>query len=255
MLHFDICPGALPCVDKAMCSHHILQITTVDSPSDAKYNFQQNSAVCKSQKSLRLILLSGDPSASSPSCSKQKLLDALQKLITDRYHKILSNPTMDELEARAQWIDASCAALSQRAGGVRPSEILPPAEAEILADMERHVLLPEMQWPHPLPRSCHKVHPKQRRRLYRRLLDNGLARLVPAELIPKDPNSGRWLAGGCFGVSKKGKRELRLIFDRRPQNATNRRLRWATLPQPSHCLLYTSPSPRDKRQSRMPSSA
>ena len=24
---------------------------------------------------------------------------------------------------------------------------------------------------------------------------------------------------------------------------------------PSHCLLYTSPSPRDKRQSRMPSSA
>ena len=36
-----------------------------------------------------------------------------------------------------------------------------------------------------------------------------------------------------FGVSKKGKRELRFIFDRRPQNATNRRLRWATLPQPS----------------------
>ena len=31
VLHFDICPGALPCVDKAMCSHHILQITTVDS--------------------------------------------------------------------------------------------------------------------------------------------------------------------------------------------------------------------------------
>ena len=24
---------------------------------------------------------------------------------------------------------------------------------------------------------------------------------------------------------------------------------------PNHCLLYTSPSPRDKRQSRMPSSA
>ena len=26
-------------------------------------------------------------------------------------------------------------------------------------------------------------------------------------------------------------------------------------PQPTTCLLYTSPSPRDKRQSRMPSSA
>ena len=27
------------------------------------------------------------------------------------------------------------------------------------------------------------------------------------------------------------------------------------IPLPKHCLLYTSPSPRDKRQSRMPSSA
>ena len=26
-------------------------------------------------------------------------------------------------------------------------------------------------------------------------------------------------------------------------------------PKPKNCLLYTSPSPRDKRQSRMPSSA
>ena len=29
----------------------------------------------------------------------------------------------------------------------------------------------------------------------------------------------------------------------------------AALDRPSVCLLYTSPSPRDKRQSRMPSSA
>ena len=30
---------------------------------------------------------------------------------------------------------------------------------------------------------------------------------------------------------------------------------WAQPPAPYPCLLYTSPSPRDKRQSRMPSSA
>ena len=30
---------------------------------------------------------------------------------------------------------------------------------------------------------------------------------------------------------------------------------WAFLWLPDGCLLYTSPSPRDKRQSRMPSSA
>ena len=60
VLHLDICPGALPCVDKAMCSHYILQVTTVDSPTDAKCNFQQNSAVDKRQQGLRLILPSRD---------------------------------------------------------------------------------------------------------------------------------------------------------------------------------------------------
>ena len=32
-------------------------------------------------------------------------------------------------------------------------------------------------------------------------------------------------------------------------------VRQFTFDQVNHCLLYTSPSPRDKRQSRMPSSA
>ena len=38
-----------------------------------------------------------------------------------------------------------------------------------------------------------------------------------------------------------------------PAPATVRRAHWPRQPRP--CLLYTSPSPRDKRQSRMPSSA
>ena len=48
-------------------------------------------------------------------------------------------------------------------------------------------------------------------------------------------------------------------------NDTKKRRRWIQLPNPrdtdeplhllKNCLLYTSPSPRDKRQSRMPSSA
>ena len=32
-------------------------------------------------------------------------------------------------------------------------------------------------------------------------------------------------------------------------------VRWARLPQDETCLLYTSPSPRDVEESRMPSSA
>ena len=35
----------------------------------------------------------------------------------------------------------------------------------------------------------------------------------------------------------------------------NFKIGWEKQPQPMICLLYTSPSPRDKRQSRMPSSA
>ena len=50
VLHFYICPGVLPCVDKNKCSHHIPQITTVDTQSDGKYDFRKNSAVDKRQK-------------------------------------------------------------------------------------------------------------------------------------------------------------------------------------------------------------
>lgn len=72
-----------------------------------------------------------------------------------------------------------------------------------------------------------------RRAFYERLLRSGLALLRPADQIPRDPDTGDYITAGFFGVPKRGKTELRLIFDRRPMNAISRRLRWATLPQPS----------------------
>ena len=54
---------------------------------------------------------------------------------------------------------------------------------------------------------------------------------------------------------------VRLISSKKdePEFLLNFRLKafrhWLTLDEPDCCLLYTSPSPRDKRQSRMPSSA
>ena len=47
----------------------------------------------------------------------------------------------------------------------------------------------------------------------------------------------------CFYMSKRKKRLTMTSCQDRDLN------------QVSNCLLYTSPSPRDKRQSRMPSSA
>ena len=48
-------------------------------------------------------------------------------------------------------------------------------------------------------------------------------------------------------VYKQARRDTR--------NAARRATRKSKVAQPRTCLLYTSPSPRDKRQSRMPSSA
>ena len=42
---------------------------------------------------------------------------------------------------------------------------------------------------------------------------------------------------------------------RKLDKVTVRGVRGAPAPKTGRCLLYTSPSPRDKRQSRMPSSA
>ena len=144
------------------------------------------------------------------------------------------------MEPRALWVDERNAALPEVAGGPRPSRILPAEEADVLVAMPRTVLLPERDWPSDLAAACNRVHPRRRKALYRRLLEAGLVALMPASKIPVDPISKRPLVGGLFGVPKKGKAEVRLILDRRPQKGVNKRLRWATLPQPCqprHILL------------------
>ena len=44
-------------------------------------------------------------------------------------------------------------------------------------------------------------------------------------------------------------------LDRLTARLGDKRDEWRAVSRSSCCLLYTSPSPRDKRQSRMPSSA
>ena len=60
-----------------------------------------------------------------------------------------------------------------------------------------------------------------------------------------------WLQFRGAGGSASADADLPIKWD------TNTNIKWkAELPGPgASCLLYTSPSPRDKRQSRMPSSA
>jgi len=163
---------------------------------------------------------------------RERVISLLEEVAKEEYHGTRVEADPSAVVPGALWVDERNAALPEIAGGLRPARILPNEEAGVIRDMPRSVLLPQRDWPADLPVACNRVHPRRRKALYRRLLAAGLAVLLPASKLPVDPVAGRVLVGGLFGVPKKGKAEVRLILDRRPQNSVNRRLRWATLPQP-----------------------
>ena len=63
----------------------------------------------------------------------------------------------------------------------------------------------------------------------------------------ENPNWDKDWSEGCAGIGEVGEWKDKLITKNPGWNDV--------LHKASNCLLYTSPSPRDKRQSRMPSSA
>ena len=63
---------------------------------------------------------------------------------------------------------------------------------------------------------------------------------------------GLFLMDGIEGLRSLPKHSVDMLLTDPPYGTT--RNYW-DVPLPLPCLLYTSPSPRDKRQSRMPSSA
>ena len=72
------------------------------------------------------------------------------------------------------------------------------------------------------------------------------AALLTAQLDALMPDASTYTATG-EAASRDARRADALVL------LTQKAANTGTLPR--HCLLYTSPSPRDKRQSRMPSSA
>ena len=74
-----------------------------------------------------------------------------------------------------------------------------------------------------------------------------------------------WYLGAVFingigksygkGTYKRFGRRIFLTFDEQEDESTKITKQEVSCSQSDSCLLYTSPSPRDKRQSRMPSSA
>ena len=135
-------------------------------------------------------------------------------------------PVLGEFASVALPVVADRVAVPEEAGKVDPLKWLDPDRGEVVAN------LPDLRLPEPLWEdvvlACHRVAPEDEPDLARRLLETKMATLVPEADLPRD-HEGRLLSGGLFCVAKN-ENEDRLIFDRRPENATMPRLRWAELP-------------------------
>ena len=125
-------------------------------------------------------------------------------------------------------VTATRVAVPQKAGRVDPLEWLPEDQAEVVADLSRLRREPHL-WEE-ICHACHRVPEGDEAELAQKLLATvtDMAVLVPECELPRDQH-GRLMQGGLFCVEKNSS-EDRLIFDRRPENATMPRLEWAALP-------------------------
>ncbi|CAE7727399.1 SMYD3 [Symbiodinium sp. CCMP2592] len=121
---------------------------------------------------------------------------------------------------------AARVAIPKEAGTVDPCKWLPPDRVEIFRQLHE-LRKPEFAWSDVVV-ACHRVPACEEAALAEHLLQSKMAVLVPEEQLPRD-KAGRLMCGGLFSVPKN-ELEDRLIFDRRPENATMERLRWAQLP-------------------------
>ena len=127
----------------------------------------------------------------------------------------------------AKYVDPTRVSLPVKAVGLDPTHFLCPQRRRSLRDLSR-LVLPECEWPHPLPRPCHMFKPDLEQNLRAKLIQCGLASLIREEEVPSG-NSGRKIFAGLFAVPHKAASD-RLIIDRRPQNASECGLNWSTLP-------------------------
>ena len=149
---------------------------------------------------------------------QQKLADILSslELPSDCMHDPFGSSTT------ALPVDPKRVSLPTQVGQCQPERWLPPELAWPFTHPER-LVLPEELWPDPLPRACHMISVEDELELAARLLDLGMAVLVPENSVATD-GQGRLLLAGWFSVLHKATSD-RLILDRRPLNATEVRVR------------------------------
>ena len=170
-------------------------------------------------------LLSGALGCEGKRGAIEKLLSQVRCTVGACYGGL---PDVGVLEAGGPTLPvrASRIAVPEVAGKVDPCLWLDPDKAEVVRNLAA-LRRPEHQW-EDIVRAFHQVPEDEEARVAERLLETGMAELVPEAELPAD-SRGKLLTGGLFCVPKN-EGEDRLIFDRRPENATMHRLRWASLP-------------------------
>ena len=123
-------------------------------------------------------------------------------------------------------VTADRIAIPEVAGTVDPRDCLDDEKAQILDRLESFRLPPD-QWKD-VVKACHRVSEGEESSLIRKLLNSKMVTLIPESDLPRD-HSGELMGGGFFCVAKN-ESEDRLVFDRRPENATMQRLKWSELP-------------------------
>ena len=139
--------------------------------------------------------------------------------------------TVEELQSTARPVQPARMSLPEVAGIIDPVDHLKHEHLESFLQMPQTV-------PHDVPpesptKGCFKVNPEDVVEVYTKLLDSGVATLIPESQALRN-SQGEIISGGLFAVPHKTDTD-RIICDRRPMNELERRLIWAKLPH--GCLL------------------
>ena len=166
-------------------------------------------------------------------CDDSPLSRGILKL--NEFVKIVQNSdytrsmAVDKLSKVAKDVRPDRMSLPKKAGIIDPCQFLKGSHLDAFNSMASTVPL-DLEPANPTI-GCFKVSPGDHKAVNLKLLDSGVATLIPEELGLRD-SSGRIITGGLFAVDHKPESD-RIILDRRPFNELERRLVWAKLPHGS----------------------
>ena len=123
---------------------------------------------------------------------RKSIFECIQELeISVRNRKFDEGPK----KVPAKPVDPNRVSLPARASTCRPEDYLDAGKVEELSRIWS-LVLPESQWPDPLPSMCHWITKEDEAVLRSSLFAIGLAQPIPADEVPRSPD-GRLLSSGA----------------------------------------------------------